>query len=58
MFLLPTQVRYQFVGFAADVIEQHQSKMTDIDFHELINEEEGNLSEAETRLAEALINSG
>ena len=32
MFSLPSDVRSQIVEFAADVIEQHESQMTAIDF--------------------------
>ena len=56
MFGLPTKVRSQLIDFAADVIEQHQSKMTDIDFQGLIYERE--LTPSDTRLADVLCNSG
>ena len=56
MYRLPTEVRYQFVDFAADVIEQHQSQMTDIDFYQLIYDKR--LTPSDTRLVDALCNSG
>ena len=34
---LNTEVHAQFVDFAVDVLEQHESQMTDIDFERLIN---------------------
>ena len=53
---LPTEVRCQLVEFAADVIEEHQSQMTAIDFIGLIYDEE--VTPSDTRLAEVLCNSG
>ena len=33
---LPTKVRCQFVDFAADVMDQHQSKLTDLSIEGMI----------------------
>ena len=51
---LPTEVRCQFVDFAADVIEQHESQMTHIDFEGLWDKE----TPSHTRLVDVLCNSG
>ena len=56
MYSLLTEVRCQFVDFAAEVIEQHQSEMTDIDFTALIYYNE--VTPSDTRLVDALCNSG
>ena len=53
---LNTEVHAQFVDFAVDVLEQHESQMTDIDFERLINNRR--VSESDQRLVEALCNSG
>ena len=49
-------MRSQLVDFAADVIEEHQSQMTAIDFDLLIYDKE--VTPSDTRLAEVLCNSG
>ena len=54
---LPDEVRCQFVDFAADVIEEHQSQMTDINLYELINYN-NQVTPSDTRLVDALCNSG
>ena len=53
---LPTEVRCQLVDFAADVIEEHLSQMTAIDFSRLNYNKQ--VTSSDTRLAEALSNSG
>ena len=52
MFELPTEVRSSFVDFAADVVEQHESQMTAIDFEALVSKNE--VSASDQRLAEVL----
>ena len=56
MTSLPSEVRSQLVDFAADVIEQHQSKITHFNFKELIRGKE--VASSDTRLADVLCNSG
>ena len=45
MYELPTEVRSSLVDFAADVVEQHKSKMTDMHFLELIHRKEVSVSD-------------
>ena len=56
MWELPAAVRAQFVEFAAEVIEQHQSQFTVLDFNAMsLN---CALTPLDTRLVESLCNSG
>ena len=51
----PNEVRTQFLDFAADVLEQHESQMTAIDFSEIIFNRE--VTDSDQRLVEALTTS-
>ena len=56
MVSMHNEVRCSFVDLAADVIEQHESVITDIDFFGLI--ESHDVSESDQRLGEVLFNYG